>query len=578
MQEGLSGYNPIIFEGVTLKRISSLVMPVILALAMTFLFLQVSAQADSDLLPPNLVGLRFAPATVDVSAQDQTITFTAQVTDDLSGIAWVQISFASPSGQYSAKATSSQPFSGDALSGTLQSTVFLPQYAEAGEWPVSHFSASDLAGNIKYWYRDDLMALGMPITLTVLSTHSDLRPPSLVGYTFTPAVVDVSAQGQPVTFTVQLSDDLSGIGWAHISLVSPSGQYNAKATSSQPFSGDALSGTFQCIAWLPQYAEAGEWSVNTFSANDRIGNSQTWYRDELAALGMPLTLTVVGSSDSLAPVLLDLATYPAMVDANRGERAITTTMALSDDLSGIGWVHILWDSPVVTYDGLDVQHKAHIMLDQLLSGDALSGTYQGTTWLPQYAVQGVWRANYVNFTDLAGNVQYYYETDLADMGLPTTFMNGSLVPSDTQTTLSYDTGSGLETVVDVPAGALTETVLLGLNDLSTINTAPQGYAFAGRVLSLGAYLPGGTPLADLHFNQPLTLTLEYTAGLGLRDETFILAYWDGTAWEEISQSCPGEGYAHDPAARQVRLPLCHPGVFALFSQPGYRFFLPVAQR
>ena len=29
---------------------------------------------------------------------------------------------------------------------------------------------------------------------------------------------------------------------------------------------------------------------------------------------------------------------------------------------------------------------------------------------------------------------------------------------------------------------------------------------------------------------------------------------------------------------QVRLPLCHPGVFALFSQPGYRFFLPVAQR
>ena len=56
-----------------------------------------TASALSDTTPPTLVGFSFTPATVDTSNGTASITFTAHITDDLSGVNNVDVSAVSPS-------------------------------------------------------------------------------------------------------------------------------------------------------------------------------------------------------------------------------------------------------------------------------------------------------------------------------------------------------------------------------------------------------------------------------------------------------------------------------------------------
>ena len=50
------------------------------------------------LAPPELVAFDFTPKTIDVSSGPQTVTATLRVTDNLSGVRGVNVTFARPSG------------------------------------------------------------------------------------------------------------------------------------------------------------------------------------------------------------------------------------------------------------------------------------------------------------------------------------------------------------------------------------------------------------------------------------------------------------------------------------------------
>ena len=56
------------------------------------------AFAQQDTTPPVLVGLSLDRLQIDTSAGDETITATAHVTDDLSGVLYVAMACFSPSG------------------------------------------------------------------------------------------------------------------------------------------------------------------------------------------------------------------------------------------------------------------------------------------------------------------------------------------------------------------------------------------------------------------------------------------------------------------------------------------------
>ena len=55
--------------------------------------------SGGDTAPPTFVEVSFSPSSVNVSRRDATITFTVRVTEDLSGLDRVAISYSSPSGK-----------------------------------------------------------------------------------------------------------------------------------------------------------------------------------------------------------------------------------------------------------------------------------------------------------------------------------------------------------------------------------------------------------------------------------------------------------------------------------------------
>jgi len=274
-----------------MKRILGLSVSVLLALGMASLLIAFSAQAVDDTTPPNLLGLDFTPKVVDVSDDSQAVTFTIQLTDDLSGIDYASLYLGSPSGARGFGPIFFDPISGDTLSGTMQDVIWVPQFTENGNWLIEYAHAYDVAGNVHFWEQDELRTMGIPVTLTVTGAQSDHLPPHLLGLTFTPTVVDVSDGPQAITFTAQLTDDLSGISDASFYLLHSAMDYYI-LNLSDLVDGDVLSGTLQGVFEMPQYSPNGKWYITILYAFDQAGNPWQWYAYELEAMGIQTTLIV----------------------------------------------------------------------------------------------------------------------------------------------------------------------------------------------------------------------------------------------------------------------------------------------
>lgn len=121
-----------------------------IAFAVFVLLFAGTAHAQQDITPPSLVAVSFEPAQVDTSAGPQTITVTVHATDDLSGLAYMQISFESLEArqhkelfEYASRALKS----GTLQDGYFVITATLPQYSAYGEWEMTSVSLTDSLSN-----------------------------------------------------------------------------------------------------------------------------------------------------------------------------------------------------------------------------------------------------------------------------------------------------------------------------------------------------------------------------------------------------------------------------------------------
>jgi len=95
-----------------------------------------------DTTPPSVVAFSVDPSSVDVSAGDQVVTATAEITDDQLGVTDAVFTLVGPLGgsqQYS------MPFtliSGDSLDGVYTAQITLPAGTYNGDWLIS-LSVSD---------------------------------------------------------------------------------------------------------------------------------------------------------------------------------------------------------------------------------------------------------------------------------------------------------------------------------------------------------------------------------------------------------------------------------------------------
>ena len=144
------------------------------------------------------------------------------------------------------------------------------------------------------------------------------------------------------------------------------------------------------------------------------------------------------------------------------------------------------------------------------------------------------------------------------------------VPPDANTTVVYTDAQGSQTVVEVPAGAVSETVTLLYGPLDTVSDSPG--PFAGHGFLLEAHRDGEL-LADLAFETPITVTIHYTDAdvAGMDEETLELRYWDGEAW-----STDGIAIAdRDTVNNRLVATVAHLSQFAMFARGKHPVYLPL---
>jgi Tol biopolymer transport system component len=157
---------PVSFGPIRGRGRESIVLLIVAVAAM--LALPGVAAGQEDTTPPTLTALSCSPSAVDVTGGPQTVTCTATITDDLSGVAdnSSRITLQSPSEIQGATGFFTHT-SGD----EYEAQVTIPQYAEAGTWrPHSQCGAIQLvdqAGNRVCFDNAELQTMGFNIAVEV---------------------------------------------------------------------------------------------------------------------------------------------------------------------------------------------------------------------------------------------------------------------------------------------------------------------------------------------------------------------------------------------------------------------------
>lgn len=144
--------------------------------------------------------------------------------------------------------------------------------------------------------------------------------------------------------------------------------------------------------------------------------------------------------------------------------------------------------------------------------------------------------------------------------------------------LAYVDADGSTTQVDVPAGAVSQPVVMTFNPLQVAEMLYK-YQLAGQAFALSAFA-NGTPVLTMTLQTPLTISIEYPAVEvhGLVEDELLLLHSDGEGgWSDAASTCtPAGSYNRHPEQDWLVVEACRTGSFAL---PRYtaRIFLPISR-
>ena len=133
--------------------------------------------APADTTPPQVTSFAFTPAVIDTSAGSALVTVTMTISDDLSGADFSGdgsnvtllhgAQFVSPSGLQARNTGAFTRTGGTTLNGTWQSTIFFPQFSEAGTWLATLFGIKDVVHNTSNLSTAALVSNGFPTQLVI---------------------------------------------------------------------------------------------------------------------------------------------------------------------------------------------------------------------------------------------------------------------------------------------------------------------------------------------------------------------------------------------------------------------------
>ncbi len=419
------------------RSIVAAVSAALLLVAYVTLGTMASSGAAGDTTAPVLASLALSPTTVDTSAGPAVVTMTARVTDERGPsnggtAALSRVVLTGPGGQQQATAfiSQAQRISGTPADGVYRATLEIPWHAAPGNWNASAVLV-DLSGNTRSMTTANLVAAGFPATV-VQTGAGDTRAPQLVAIGVTPGSVDTSLRSQTITVNVHANDDLSGLSdgvttaASQVVLRGPSGAHHARATLSVDHrtAGNALDATYVVVVTLPRWSEQGQWSVESVTLVDQVGNRQSF-----TAPGV--TFTQVGIGDTSAPQFRSFSLSTTNLDVRTSSASIVVRSRIVDDLSGAA-EGITDSSTSVVFMSPSGRQRLTVPFgaSQLLSGSELDGNYSMSATVPAHAEPGAWKLSDAWPTDAAGNVGHLGPSDWAAKGFAGSFTVVSDTPPD----------------------------------------------------------------------------------------------------------------------------------------------------
>lgn len=252
-----------------------------------------------------------------------------------------------------------------------------PELAPEASSPPRYFPLSDL--NIT-----------LP-TITVTGQDVDTTAPKVTGLTLDTSTVNITNAAVPVTLSLDVSDDLSGVDSARVSFAHRADEGQVFSDTPQvifEFDGSTTSAT----ANVPRHARTGTWEVASIHVKDRVGNEDRFVLTTLNNTLVPVpTIEVVGTQDITPPQLTTLSVSPSSISTADNAVDVAVEASFTDDVSGFKAARIRFDGP-------DTAQTVTVDFD---------GNGTGMATFPRYADAGTWTIGLVVMVDHAGNLVNY---------------------------------------------------------------------------------------------------------------------------------------------------------------------------
>lgn len=245
--------------------------------------------------------------------------------------------------------------------------------------------------------------------------------------------LQTSASDATLTMRLQITDDIAGVLFIDVRLLSPSRQQVRFPcyTGAAPNTGSDTNGEWICTALIPRYSENGPWSVETVWVRDKVQNFDIYGQRpaglcnnknciaNAARISMNST-----PSDVSQPLLSALQVSPNVTPRLYGSTVTVASTAapqvvhigfqVTDDISGLGGYQI--------FDGLGWELTAPNGQVQpfqgppctLTAGNNLNGFWECPVTIPGQAQPGTWRITRLRVPDRVGNGGWPGSADYRD--------------------------------------------------------------------------------------------------------------------------------------------------------------------
>jgi uncharacterized protein YjbI with pentapeptide repeats len=348
----------------------------------------------------SLTSLSISPSSVDVSAGSASVVMNVGASDNGSAVTEVFVYAYAPN-LGSVVYNAGSLISGTPSNGVWQVNLTVPQGASAGTWTISYVYLVDQSGNYQLLTSTDLTAKSYPDTFNVTSGAPSI---SLTSVAISPQSLDVSAAPGSVSLNIGIADGLAAIHSVNALAYGPGSVSYASGTGSL-VSGTTSNGVWQINLSIPQNASVGTWTIYYVEIIDGAGNARILYSTDIAPT-FPDTFKV---SNSTGPQTIGLS-FPALVDTSAGPQTVNGTITTKDMAASLSNIFIVFNDP-----------SGNSGPSVALTGPIAPGVTSFQFTLPQNSQPGIWKVYYVYLIDQAGSRQLLYASDLAALGLPTTF-------------------------------------------------------------------------------------------------------------------------------------------------------------